>query len=740
MRRLSFILLAMLALGSIASNRKLSPWLRQIATRASQQHGSARRAPAAKDSLQTIAFIRISGSNADSILAAHSGRSLAHFGNIHIAMLPLSQLEPLSRLEAVDRIEARQPNSLLMDSAAIHIHATPIYEGRALPHHYTGRGVVMGVQDIGFDLTHPNFFSPDLRDYRIKAFWDMLSADTVGSAMPVGADYIGREALLAYGHSRDGLDQTHGTNTLGMAAGSGYATPYRGMAFESDICIVSNAVSEDIVYVDSTDYYKYTSATDVLGFKYIFDYAAAQGKPCVISFSEGSAEGFYESDELLYAVLDSLSGPGRIIMAAAGNKGETLAYFHKPAGPETAGTYIVSGHNALLQFKADHAFDIRFVTHGQQTDTLVIGSQHTFGQIDSVYADTLVTDEFTYTVNTMAYPSCYNPRDTVVEAYIEASHSIGSRGEAFSVETVSAEADVECFLGSGRFTNDETPGSHLAAAEKSHTIHSPGSAPRVICVGGTTHRSGFYDVNGKWQKNDQKASGRLTHTSIGPTVDGRIKPDVMAPGNNVISSYCSFYLETHPDANDNKKSTVMLTEIDGRQYPWTANSGTSMSCPVAAGTVALWLEARPDLTPEDVMDAIRHTSRQFDPTLDYPNSFNGYGEIDAYYGLLYLLGIDAIRDVSSTPAQGLRQLPSPPGTLRLQVSPSESKSEAMAITLRLYSLQGSLLGTWHVDGPATPEGIVTITLPPSATSIAALQADSPNPQFQGSLLVRCGQR
>ena len=60
-------------------------------------------------------------------------------------------------------------------------------------------------------------------------------------------------------------------NTLGIAAGCGYDSPYRGMAYESDICLVSNAVSDDEQFIDSTDYYKYTYATDALGFKYIMD-------------------------------------------------------------------------------------------------------------------------------------------------------------------------------------------------------------------------------------------------------------------------------------------------------------------------------------------------------------------------------------------------------------------------------------------------------------------------------------
>ena len=46
-----------------------------------------------------------------------------------------------------------------------------------------------------------------------------------------------------------------------------------------------------------------------------------------------------------------------------------------------------------------------------------------------------------------------------------------------------------------------------------------------------------------------------------------------------------------------------------------------------------------------------HTCRQPDATLTYPNNEYGYGEIDAWRGLLYLLGIDGIHDISSNPAE-----------------------------------------------------------------------------------------
>ena len=71
--------------------------------------------------------------------------------------------------------------------------------------------------------------------------------------------------------------------------------------------MVCNATGDDAAIIDTSLIYKYTTATDALGFKYIFDYAASVGKPCVINFSEGSPESAHDEDRLYYEVLDSLS-------------------------------------------------------------------------------------------------------------------------------------------------------------------------------------------------------------------------------------------------------------------------------------------------------------------------------------------------------------------------------------------------------------------------------------------------
>ena len=63
-----------------------------------------------------------------------------------------------------------------------------------------------------------------------------------------------------------------------------------------------------------------------------------------------------------------------------------------------------------------------------------------------------------------------------------------------------------------------------------------------------------------------------------------------------------------------------------------------MATPTAAGIIALWLQAKPDLTYEEIKETIVATSNTDEFTEATPIRF-GHGKMDAYKGLLHILGI-----------------------------------------------------------------------------------------------------
>ena len=667
--------------------QKLSPLVRE-ACLSVQQLPRFNRAKALNPSNRVVtAFVKGTGDCLD-VLRLHGAKVLYYNGSLAIASIPLNQLSALSLSPSIVRIEAGKRSQALMDTTNIIVSSDKVHAGLALLHGYTGKGVVVGVQDIGFDLTHPNFFSADMSRYRIGAMWDQLATDTLGSTLPVGRDYVGRDTLLALGHPRDGFIQTHGTHTAGIAAGSGaegggVMSPYRGVAYDSELCFVANATTEDASLIAPADYYKYTYALDALGFKYIFDYAKARQKPCVISFSEGAREDFHGDDQLYYEMLDSLSGPGRIIVSSAGNDGQKLNYARKPVGMASAGLFISSPRTTMsmtTRASGDFTFLLTFYPSGQAPVTRSYTLSALLSAADSTIKDSLLIDTVSFHITAAAYADSYGTGLTAADWVITSSSRLSLL--PISVELKGSSADVELYRVSGEFVHNAINPS-LSAGDNTHSINSPSSAPSVICVGATGYRTWFVNYLGETKVYNNGTGGvRTPFSAVGPTWDGRIKPDVMAPGQNIISSYSTFFISNPANAGFPLSSDIRHFTYNGRTYAWMSNGGTSMASPVVAGVIALWLQACPTLTAHDCIDIFSTTCHRYDPSLTYPNNLYGYGEIDAYAGL---------QEVLRRVAAGVDN-----------VNSDDIIKPYAARDMRVYTLDGRFVGT---DMSKLPRGI-----------------------------------
>ena len=118
-----------------------------------------------------------------------------------------------------------------------------------------------------------------------------------------------------------------------------------------------------------------------------------------------------------------------------------------------------------------------------------------------------------------------------------------------------------------------------------NTLNAPADGDSVITVGAVTS-------NGS----------RSNFSSVGPTADGRIKPDLMAMGSAVYVAGTS----------------------SSSSYSYV--SGTSFSCPLAAGCAALLLSYKPSLTPIEILYLFRQTASQSNK----PDNLMGWGIINAY--------------------------------------------------------------------------------------------------------------
>lgn len=675
-RLIVFLLFIFTSLGIIAQRpryEKMSPFVREAMASALATKQLTR---SQSDDRLLTAFVRIDG-NAAEVLRQYGCKELARVGDISIAAIPLSKLGALSCGRQVKRIETGRRCSIQMDTTRLVVNAEKVYTGEGLSQSYTGRGVVVGVQDIGFDLTHPNFYSADMRQYRIKALWDQLSRDTIGSTL-----YVGREALLKLKHPIDGETQTHGTHTAGIAAGSGAegngaVSPYRGMACDADLVLVDNA-ADNASLIDPRDYYKFTYATDALGFKYIFDYAERMHQPCVINFSEGSSQDFHGYDQLYYELLAKLIGPGRIIVSSAGNDGARNSYIHKNIGKERAGAFIMGNEKRFsCTAKSKQAFTFRVSVYDNVSSPQIvdISTVNVCNAQDSLLTDSLLVGGKKYKWRVLAYPNSYDTSETAYDFQLSSPSKLGDSPQV-SLQVMGRDADIELYRMSGyMFPHSLDP--VLDAGDCRYTIFSPSSSPDVICVGSTSYRTQFVNYLGEKKVYDSGQKGiRSAFSAMGPTLDGRIKPDVMAPGQNIISSYSTFFINNPKNVNASVKSDVRHFEYNGRTYAWNANAGTSMSAPVVTGAIALWLQANPTLTPADCLEIFAKTCTHYDASLSYPNNLYGYGQIDVAAGL---------REVLRRKALGINTI--------------GQKKVSEQYDNRIYLLDGRYVGTSDVNLP-----------------------------------------
>ena len=334
-----------------------------------------------------------------------------------------------------------------------------------------------------------------------------------------------------------------------------------------------------------------------------------------------------------------MTGPGHIIVASAGNDADWINYVHKPKGiPNIESLLWGNRESAYFTTKTDKPFVFRMkVAANTSTAQIVeIPMEQVLACKDSLLIDSIKIGNQMYKWRILAYPSSYNSTDVIYDIRLESNPNLGY-DIPVSIELASSEATIDLYRIRGFLPpRDQNP--MLKMGDNSYSINSPSSAPSVISVGATAYRRGFLNYLGEWKEYDKGTDGRRTSFSgVGPTIDGRIKPDVMAPGQNIISAYSSYFIMNPKNAGAPLASDVRHFQYNGRTYAWNANGGTSMSSPVVAGAIALWLQAYPRLTPQDCLEVFRKTCTQYDTSLSYPNNWYGYGEINIYAGLKEVL-------------------------------------------------------------------------------------------------------
>ena len=199
-----------------------------------------------------------------------------------------------------------------------------------------------------------------------------------------------------------------------------------------------------------------------------------------------------------------------------------------------------------------------------------------------------------------------------------------------------------------------------------------------------------HDADRVLSTTGQYLQGNLADfSSAGPLINGVMKPEISAPGVDVVSSISAWQQGGNYPA-------IFSKTVLGQKYTWARMSGTSMSGPAVTGIAALLLQANPRLSVDQLRHCIFTTARNDSITgplvaRDSMDYHWGWGKIDARRAIneaIRLVGINQVEDLR-TP-------------LKVYPNPATSTVKVMTLcgerqTLQIYATDGRLVLQTPVD-------------------------------------------
>lgn len=590
------------------------------------------------------------------------------FDGFITAQIPVNHLTKVSKIQGVTDIEVSPKVELCTDSTMSATYVYQVLNGSnyGLPKDYDGSGVIIGIIDKGFDYQHLAFRDPKRPSRcRIRRVYDTQNtaghpAILRGSVLS-GSIFMDDEILSL---QTDDSSTAHGSHTASIAAGS-HVNGYGGMAPGADIVLCAVSALDGNM-----------SAVEVANcVRYITCYADSVNKPCVISVSVSTTNGSHDGNDYFSRIIGQTMGPGRIFVIAAGNNGRRPTYGHKIAS-------ATDPMNLLFMYKNGSAvYDSTYYYENFQTEIwarkqwtrmdysfhiLDIGTDEIVWQSQKVSADLKIdasqldpyfgpykgddssgfircdvgtsSDGKKYRLDISAY-------NLVTKSYYVVNGIYRSRYALGITIYPRSQSDIDAWLlnGSCRFGSYEWPVtspsseviSSYTASTSDCSIGTYAVHDSIISAGAYVARNSYYSLIQNRIITDKSAViGQIadfsSYQALGAGPTGKALPTICAPGFNVVAAGNRY---NNYAANSN--STVMRTD-DGSC--WCVMSGTSMATPTVAGIIALWLQAEPHLSVNDVKNLMAGTGIHDQFTLGEMSAhFGPNGKINAMAGLMTLL-------------------------------------------------------------------------------------------------------
>lgn len=547
--------------------------------------------------------------------------------------IPDAVLPEVAMIDGIGQISLARPLMLCNDTARCFSAVDGVHAGlnQAMP--LKGSGVILGIIDVGIDYNHINLCDSTGRSRVIAAY---LPADSTGAHPVVNGDTLpgscyetpDQIAML----TTDYTGSSHGTHTTGTAAGSYYDNGWYGFAPEADI--VACGMPPDML----------TDVNLANALNYIFDYADRAGKPCVINMSIGSNEGPNDGTSFMCKTFEHLTGPGRLCVLAAGNDGNAPICFHQSIRhPGDTVTTLLRNQQGKAQRQGHVSmWSSTDVVHGSR---LVVINSAT-GVIE--YASPilgLLADDDVVTISSetdqdfaafysgeVLFASAMEPQliagdgaeqPVRYHSYWEFDATATNANHLLGLQYVSNEAvDLTGWCSNSTYFYSYGLAG-VTGGSSSGSISDMTTTDSVISVGAYCSRRSYIDGNGNPYTYSLCHPGEIAYfSSYGPDENGIVRPDICAPGLAVISSANRY--------NDkaNRQRWPQSVFVEGIEYPYYANQGTSMSAPIVSGTIALMLQINPLLTPSSAREILRASANRDDFVLNGEADRWGVGKLD----------------------------------------------------------------------------------------------------------------
>ncbi len=625
----------------------------------------------------SIAFITLADGHSASELEKEGIDVLSVRGNIAVVSVSLSDAEAVSSLDAVKAMSIQKKVFPAMDLARQASGVDFIHEGNAekgLKVPYTGAGVITAVVDQGVDAHHINFRLPD-NTSRI-GYLAHLRYNAAGTGI---AETHYNETNIA-DFTTDDPSAYHGTHTLGILAG-GYDGPVsigrpggqkRPGDYITENCKYYGAAPGSNIAVSCGDL---ADGFIAMGMDYILGYSEYLNRPIVYSLSLGSSVGPHDPRSQMSQFLDEIGKHG-IICISAGNEGDLKLVVKKTFTEEetTVKTFI---HPYLYTYTPDNP-NSNTIRYGAVS---IYSNDETPFKLQAVIYNKkrgyraamrmpVVGDNIgTYYASSADYQMDSSDiiGDATFKKAFEGYVGVGGKIDEqtgryygmvdfYTINNIASNLDDDYVLG---FEIEGVPGQTIECyndgattwlenyGQEGFTDGSMDGTISDLAVGHNLLVVGSYNTRQSWTCLDGGTSaypgdgftpgGISGFSSFGTLSDGRELPHVCAPGAAIISSiswpFAKLTAEEYGEGYLDFMCQAKLEE-EGRVNYWKQEVGTSMSTPFVAGSIALWLEANPNLTIEDVKDIIAKTSvrdEQVESTAEQTRW--GAGKFDALAGL-----------------------------------------------------------------------------------------------------------